>query len=390
MKSVTDFIRNLLGDTHFEMYTLKKEKNTGKEKIEFHYRKRPFYHLFVWAIFMNRKDLANIFLAKDTDYTASALFGSAILKELADRAFVLNHFELCDLLKENAGYFETLACNLMKELYRNERDRALKIVVNIVPRYNCTPIAIASSQNMMNFMATSACQAKLNRIWRGNIALHTPEWRIWMTVLLPGLITPKFGFISYEKKGKNSRSVKPSKNDELKPVVPAFLPKSSPNENKGNCGIFSCFSWFYSAPEVKFILYMITYFTFVVIFSIFVLTDLHPLSESLPSVFEYMTWMWTLSLATEEIRQILQTNKGSFTRNIMFWAKNVWNIFDALMYLLFFVSVMLRCVLKSDDFYYARMSYAITLAMFIFRTMQFFFVTRYLGPKVAMIGKMVS
>lgn len=88
--------------------------------------------------------------------------------------------------------------------------------------------------------------------------------------------------------------------------------------------------------------------------------------------------------------QISQTNKGSFARNIMFWAKNVWNIFDALMYLLFMVSVMLRCVLTLDDFYYARMTYAITLGMFIFRTMQFFFVTRYLGPKVVMLGKMVS
>lgn len=88
--------------------------------------------------------------------------------------------------------------------------------------------------------------------------------------------------------------------------------------------------------------------------------------------------------------QILQTDKGSPTRNIKCWAKSVWNIFDLLMYLLFFVSVMARCLLNLDDFYYARLAYAITLAMFIFRTMHFFFVTRYLGPKVVMIGRMVS
>lgn len=76
--------------------------------------------------------------------------------------------------------------------------------------------------------------------------------------------------------------------------------------------------------------------------------------------------------------------------NAMFWAKSVWNIIDLLMHLLFFVSVMARCLLKSDEFYYARLAYAITLTTFILRIMHFFSVTRYLGPKVVMIGKMVS
>lgn len=88
--------------------------------------------------------------------------------------------------------------------------------------------------------------------------------------------------------------------------------------------------------------------------------------------------------------QILQTNKGSLLKNLTFWAKDVWNIFDITMYLMFLMSVVLRCLLRSDQFYFARMAYAVTLSMFILRSMHFFFIERFIGPKVVMIGRMVS
>lgn len=88
--------------------------------------------------------------------------------------------------------------------------------------------------------------------------------------------------------------------------------------------------------------------------------------------------------------QILQTNKGSLLKNLKYWAKDVWNIFDIVMYLMFLLSVVLRCLLNSEQFYFARMAYAITLSMFILRSMHFFFIQRDIGPKVVMIGRMVS
>lgn len=63
-------------------------------------------------------------------------------------------------------------------MYNRDRDKALKILVTKVGRYNSTPLAIAYSQKLMKFMAITACQAKLNTIWRGDIALYTPSWRV--------------------------------------------------------------------------------------------------------------------------------------------------------------------------------------------------------------------
>lgn len=67
---------------------------------------------------------------------------------------------------------------MMTQLYETHPKRALELVVQKVTRYNCTPIAIAASHTMMNFIATSACQAKLDGIWMGDIALNTPSWRV--------------------------------------------------------------------------------------------------------------------------------------------------------------------------------------------------------------------
>lgn len=58
--------------------------------------------------------------------------------------------------------------------------------------------------------------------------------------------------------------------------------------------------------------------------------------------------------------QIVQTNRGSVEHNLQYWSKNIWNVFDMIMYFLFLVSVFLRCLLNSDQFYFARMAYAIT------------------------------
>ncbi|XP_076072117.1 transient receptor potential cation channel subfamily M member 1-like [Mytilus galloprovincialis] len=203
--------------------------------------------------------------------------------------------------------------------------------------------------------------------------------QVGMVAFLPMLLIQAIGFITFKTKETTSQRISPDNYREEDTY-------QNQNTDQGHNRIHR----FYNAPVTKFFVYMITYMTFVVIFAIFVLTDLYPLSENPPSILEYLTWLWTLSIAIDEVRQIYQTNKGSFSKNLKYWANDVWNIFDIIMYLLFLLSVVLRCLLNSDQFYFARMSYAITLSMFILRSMHFFFIQRYIGPKVVMIGRMLG
>ncbi|XP_052075932.1 transient receptor potential cation channel subfamily M member-like 2 [Mytilus californianus] len=310
-------------------------------------------------------------------FKSSALFASAVLKELAHRAHSSNLMDLTASLNENAGYFEDQACAVITELYNIDREKALTTLVTKVNRYNTTPLDIAYSQKLTKFMAHTACQAKINSLWSGDIAMYTPPWKIGMAVFLPILIIQNFRFIDIPKK------------DPCQPRLQAQQPKRNNNITSWQWIVY-CLYMFYRAPVTKFVIYLVSYFAMLVIFAIFVLTDLYPLSERPPSTLEYLTWIWTLSLLIEEIRQIYLTHRGSLKHNLQYWAKNVWNIFDIIMYLLFILPVFLRCLLNSDQFYFARMAYAITLSMFILRSMHFFFVDRYIGPKVVMIGRMLS
>ncbi|CAC5379430.1 TRPM1 [Mytilus coruscus] len=330
LSAVNNFIIDLFEDTEFKLYDLK-----GGE-IDVIYRDKPFHHLFVWAVLVNWREMAMIFWELETDHTCSALFASAVLNELADKALFSKHMHLSVSLKENARHFETLACNVMTELYSTNRESALKTLVTKVGRYNSTPLKIAVSQKLNKFMAHTACQAQLNSIWSGDVAVYTPLWRIGMVTFFPILLIQRIGFITMKRKYLTSKQISPRADQ-------------NPKDNSDNkTGLFlrifnilySVYR-FYCAPVTKFFVYM-----------------------------------------------ILQTNKGSLLKNLKYWAKDVWNIFDIVMYLMFLLSVVLRCLLISDQFYFARAAYAVTLSMFILRSMHFFFIERFIGPKVVMIGRM--
>ena len=75
--------------------------------------------------------------------------------------------------------------------------------------------------------------------------------------------------------------------------------------------------------------------------------------------------------------------------NAMTWF-SFWTLFEMLMYLMFITSVFLRLTMPAGRFHNARMMYAVTLGTFIINSMQFFLVSKQIGPKVIMIGRMVS
>ena len=69
------------------------------------------------------------------------------------------------------------------------------------------------------------------------------------------------------------------------------------------------------------------------------------------------------------------------------WRLNYWNIFDAVVIALFFLSFVLH---MSGLLIQGRITYAIDLMLFIVRILEVFYVDKTLGPYVVMIGRMVS
>ena len=69
------------------------------------------------------------------------------------------------------------------------------------------------------------------------------------------------------------------------------------------------------------------------------------------------------------------------------WISSYWNIWDAIVIVLFFLAFGLRA---GGLLIQGRITYAIDLMLFIVRILEIFYVDRTLGPYVVMIGKMVS
>ncbi|XP_063443884.1 transient receptor potential cation channel subfamily M member 3-like isoform X2 [Mytilus trossulus] len=124
-------------------------------------------------------------------------------------------------------------------------------------------------------------------------------------------------------------------------------------------------------------------------FATFVLTDCHPVSVKPPSSLEMFTLLWIFTVILEEMRQIWNHEQYSAWYKVQSWWGNAWNKFDAAMYLCFILAFILRLVCSVQNFWLAIMTYSISLAVFILRTLHFFYVAKYTGPKVIMIGKMV-
>ncbi|XP_063417285.1 transient receptor potential cation channel subfamily M member 1-like [Mytilus trossulus] len=254
----------------------------------------------------------------------------------------------------------------MTELYRIDRKEARDMLVTKVKRYNSTTILeISEKFTLMKFMGHAACQTKLNKIWKGHISTNTSNIKAIIAAFIPIFIM---------KVVKTDNKVGPQK------------PNGTTSEVDTKWPDWRNIYYFYNSPMIKFLFHVLTYMAMLVIFCMFILTDLHPMSEKYPSVYEYIVYAMAGSLMIEETRQAFVIKQVSW--NLMTWF-SFWTLFEILMYSMFITSVFLRLTLSVGKFYHTRMTYAITLGLFIVNGMQFFLASRHIGPKVIMIGRMM-
>ena len=73
---------------------------------------------------------------------------------------------------------------VLNECYQRDKDMSHDLLVRENPTWgNSTLFVMADSSEQMEFMGHSCCQTKLNRIWKGKMALYTPMWKVGTAVL---------------------------------------------------------------------------------------------------------------------------------------------------------------------------------------------------------------
>lgn len=61
-------------------------------------------------------------------------------------------------------------------MHKEDKEKAQKILTQPVKEYGCsmkTPMQISKNNELMQFMGTTTCQEKLDRIWREPLSLLT-------------------------------------------------------------------------------------------------------------------------------------------------------------------------------------------------------------------------
>ncbi|KAK7491216.1 hypothetical protein BaRGS_00017487, partial [Batillaria attramentaria] len=405
-----------------------RRKQKVTEEFDF---ESPEKELFLWAILFNRPQLVQLFWRHGCDHLGSALFASALLRQLSEVADDEEEAELSDDMAAHAAECEKWAVSVLSECYSRDKNLTHKLLIREQPRWGKTTLfKIADSYEMMEFTGHSACQTKLSSIWKGRMALYTSELKICLCVFLP-ILVPFIKF-TLDPKAKSeeeedyfgedsvdgevtSPGRSPQHKNRVTPELPdddgdgvgfarsktrrrTNLPRAS-RFNKvdlfdfttDNVNIFSAIYHFYQAPVTKFFCNILAYLVFIALFSYFVLVELAPADHpDSPSVFEYLTWAWLATMVLEELRQVVIRDQHSFKYKVRNWWGNMWNRFDGAMYLMFLIAIGLRYQLTGDNFVWARITYSITLGMFYLRLMQYFYVEKNMGPKVIMIKKMLT
>ncbi|KAG9349264.1 hypothetical protein JZ751_027707 [Albula glossodonta] len=315
----------------------------------------PERDLFLWAILQNSKELAEIAWEQCRDGVCAALAASKILKKMAHEE---DEDDEVDKMQELANHYENQAIGVFSECYRQDEQRAQKLLIRISPSWGRTTcLRLALEADNKNFVAHAGVQGLLTQIWYGELAEDNPHWKMMLCMLFVPLIYT--GLLSFRDYMECT---------ELQPLTCTSRLVS-----------------FFSSPQVKFYWNIVSYFGFLWLFGYVLMMDF----QAKPSWKEYLLYGWLISLVCEEIRQLFDDPDGyGFQRKSKMYISDLWNILDVLSILLFIIGLV--CRLTTAVFYAGKVILCIDYIVFCLRLMAIFTISKTLGPKIIIVRRMMK
>nr|XP_034321515.1 transient receptor potential cation channel subfamily M member 2-like [Crassostrea gigas] len=299
--------------------------------------------ILLWAIFANRKELAEICWLRGDNHLLTGLVCSAILRKLSKKASNVKEQILSIDLEEHSKLFEERCISIMDSMYQEDSQHAIDLMDDeaVVWGIHSSPLTFAYENFMYDVVAHTCSQKYINIKWYNNLA---PD-------LVPFLQ-------SAIRKPKN----------------------------------------FFTAPLTKYIFNYMVFLTVLVMYSSFVLTSIEKnYSEVfLARVFEYFVYLWGLGDLIEETISCFgcleargRSHRGYYSR-MKRYLYDFWNGVDLLSYALLIVALFVRHVHQSKPFTDARRIYALSLLVMYLRFLEVFLIHRKLGPTLIMIKEMLK
>ncbi|XP_033100606.1 transient receptor potential cation channel subfamily M member-like 2 [Anneissia japonica] len=382
----------------------------------------PIRELLIWSVLQGRKEMSHYFWEECKELMiAAALTSCMILKNMSQKQDAADYKEQ---LSEMSNEFEDYAIGVLNECYKSDEERTSAILVRELPQWGlATCLSLAFHGKMKKFVSQQGVQNLLSEIWMGKISKENSIYRLILCAAFPPLTIFLIKFREDEnlvkrlgsKRKKASSYIKANNSEGSDQLSESFRMDSglkiqgyngaqdNPEKPTGGTNqkedyhhangvdirdsgkvVSWCqrFKLFHESPKIKFIYNLICNFLFLALFSYIMLFNFN--KET--SVAEYILLFWVITLFMEEFRQMAQGEPHSWQLRLSFWIADYWNKVDVATLILFTVGFIMRLI--NESFAASRIVFAIDLMLFYIRLLQFFSVSKTLGPKLIMISKM--
>eukprot|EP00040_Diaphanoeca_grandis_P036197 m.229986 g.229986 ORF g.229986 m.229986 type:complete len:1663 (+) comp33568_c1_seq1:170-5158(+) len=309
-----------------------------------------FQELMIWAVVMNRKELALYFWQMGGHAIANALIASTIYNGIANHQSIVTKGKMADVVErmtENSEEFEKHALGVMSICYSQDPALAQDILEHglseyawLGNQYDC--LELAESANNLDFVSHPACQAVIERKW----------------------------------KAKKS------------PTLVAYLKEQLRPETR-----FEKFTRKAQSPQNKFRLDVCAYMLFVVLLAF---TSLEKIEVQTMSSAEWILCVWVSLLLFEELRQTLVLDEGEpysfYALGLCikeYWG-DIWNKLDIFIFIVYYIAAGLRLSYPETNVVRdVKALYGVTMILATVRFSHFFNVLPGLGPKFLILGNLI-
>uniref|UniRef100_A0A8C5NY63 Transient receptor potential cation channel, subfamily M, member 4 n=1 Tax=Jaculus jaculus TaxID=51337 RepID=A0A8C5NY63_JACJA len=331
----------------------------------------PWSDLLIWALLLNRAQMAMYFWEKSSNSVASALGACLLLRVMARLEW---EAEEAARRKDLAAKFESMAVDLFGECYHNNEDRAARLLLRRCPLWGeATCLQLAMQADARAFFAQDGVQVS------------------------PATGTSPVPGAHFSCKIQVSEtSVLSHRPQESQIKMP--LTRRRRHGRMGCCGGCSQrWSHFWGAPVTAFLGNVVSYLLFLLLFARVLLVDFQPAA---PGPAELLLYFWAFTLLCEELRQGLGGGWGSLAsggpgpgqaplrHRLHLYLTDTWNQCDLLALACFLLGV--GCRLTPSLYDLGRTVLCLDFMIFTLRLLHIFTVNKQLGPKIVIVSKMMK
>ncbi|XP_056002358.1 transient receptor potential cation channel subfamily M member 2-like [Ostrea edulis] len=315
----------------------------GKKDKENRSKYEDIFHLLLWAIFANRKEIAEICWLRSENHLLTGLVSSAVLRKLANKANNVKEQILSSELEEHSKLFEQRCLAIMDRMYEENTKHTIDLMDDeaVVWGIESSPLTFAYENFMYDVVAHTCSQKNMNKQWYNNQA----------------------------------------------PDLVPFLKSVFSKPNK-----------FFTAPLTKYVYNYMMFFSMLVMYSAFVLTSISTeyYVQDIARVFEYYVYFWGVGDFIEELiscfgcLEAKGRSHRSYYSRMKRYLYDFWNVVDLLSYAILIAALFVRHMYPSDTFTIARRMFSLSLLVMYLRFLEVFLIHRRLGPTLIMIKEMLK